>query len=55
MEFNKDVTLELHALCSHLTKTVKSYYRDPAHRKEFEETYRRKYGKEYIWRSRNES
>ena len=33
-----------------LARTVKEYLKEPAHRKEFEEWYRDKYGKEYVWK-----
>lgn len=33
-----------------LARTVTDYLKDAQHRREFEEWYRQKYGKEYEWR-----
>lgn len=50
MEFNKDMSLEMNALCSVLIEEVKAYYQDPEHRKEFERWYKETYGKDHEWR-----
>ena len=42
--------LEESPLLFMLRKKVKEYYKDEANRKQFEEWYRAKYGKEYEWR-----
>ena len=44
-------TAELSALTNLLTSKVKEYFNSPDHRKEFEEWYYRKYGKEYVWKN----
>lgn len=44
-------TAELSALTNLLTSRVKEYFNSPDHRKEFEEWYYRKYGKEYVWKN----
>ena len=36
--------------CFILLQKVQNYYKDPEHRKQFEEWYRKKYGKEYEWK-----
>ena len=33
-----------------LAQKVQAYLRDPVHKREFEDWYRQKYGKEYKWR-----
>lgn len=33
-----------------LAKKVQDYFKDEKHKREFEEWYRKKYGKEYVWR-----
>ena len=47
-------SLEEGALCSLLVKRVKAYFQDPVHRKEFEDWYKQKYGKDYEWRNTHE-
>lgn len=42
-------TNELSALTDLLTSRVKEYFKSSDHRKEFEEWYYRKYGREYVW------
>ena len=39
--------LEEKPIASILVRKVENYFRDEEHRKQFEEWYRRKYGKEY--------
>lgn len=50
---NNDITQlptnELSTLTNLLTARVKEYFKSSDHRKEFEEWYYRKYGKEYVW------
>ena len=43
-------TLEEKPICSILHKKVEDYFRDEEHRRQFEEWYKQKYGKSYIWR-----
>lgn len=38
----------MNELCYILAIKVKEYFKDEQHRKDFEEWYRKKYGKEYI-------
>lgn len=38
------------SFCTILMKKVEDYFRDEEHRKQFEEWYRKKYGKDYEWR-----
>lgn len=52
MDFNRDMSLEMGALCSLLIQRVKEYFQDPEHRKEFEEWYKEEYGKNYEWRNK---
>ncbi len=42
--------VEEKAVCSILVEKVNQYFKDPKHRKAFEEWYRQRYGKEYEWR-----
>lgn len=42
--------LEEKHFCSILMKKVEDYFRDEEHRKQFENWYRNKYGKDYEWR-----
>lgn len=44
------VLLEEKPFCTILAKKVEDYFRDETHRKQFEEWYKQKYGKEYEWR-----
>ncbi len=44
-------TAELSTLTNLLTSKVKEYFKSPGHRKEFDEWYYRKYGKEYVWKN----
>lgn len=44
------VLLEEKPICTILIKKVEDYFRDEEHRRQFEEWYRKKYGKEYEWR-----
>lgn len=48
------MSLEESALCSLLAERVKAYFQDPEHRKEFEDWYKQKYGKDYEWRNTHE-
>lgn len=43
--------LEESTMISYLVQTVKAYFQDPEHRKEFEEWYKKTYGTDYVWRS----
>lgn len=36
--------------CTILTKKVEAYFQDEEHRRQFEEWYKKKYGKDYEWR-----
>lgn len=45
-----DVLVEEKAIVPVLVAKVKDYFKDPEHRKAFEDWYRKKYGKEYEWR-----
>lgn len=38
------------SFCTILMKKVEDYFQDEEHRKQFEEWYREKYGKDYEWR-----
>lgn len=38
------------SFCPVLVEKVKDYFKDPEHRKKFEDWYRKKYGKDYEWR-----
>lgn len=42
--------LEEKPICTILAKKVQDYFKDEKHKREFEEWYRKKYGKEYEWR-----
>ena len=44
------VLLEEKPICTILIRKVEDYFRDEEHRQQFEEWYRKKYGKEYEWR-----
>ena len=39
------------AVCRLLAKEIRKYYRDEAHRKEFEKWYLETYGEQYEWKS----
>ena len=39
------------AFASLLARSVREFFRDEQHRKEFEEWYLKKYGKPYVWES----
>lgn len=41
-------------MCYVLVKKVQEYFQDTEHRKQFEEWYKKKYGKDYEWRKNNE-
>lgn len=45
-----DVLESKPSFCAILMKKVEDYFRDAEHRKQFEEWYRKKYGKDYEWR-----
>lgn len=38
-------------VCAVLADKVKEYFKDDSHKAAFEEWYRKKYGKEYIWKT----
>lgn len=42
--------LEESPFCTILAKKVEDYFRDEEHRRQFEEWYKKKYGKDYEWR-----
>lgn len=44
------VLLEEKPFCTILAKKVEAYFQDEEHRKQFEEWYKKKYGKDYEWR-----
>lgn len=44
------VLLEEKPFCSILMKKVEAYFQDEEHRRQFEEWYKKKYGKDYEWR-----
>lgn len=54
LEFKQDMSLELTTFAHALVRRVHAYYQDPEHRKEFEDWYKQKYGKEYEWRNTHE-
>lgn len=54
MGFSKDMSLELSTISSALAERVKAYFQDPEHRKEFEDWYKQKHGKDYEWRNTHE-
>lgn len=41
---------KLRSFCRDLARRVRRYYADEEHRKEFEEWYFKKYGKQYVWK-----
>lgn len=43
-------TNKIEVFTSILAKRVEKYFQDEEHRRQFEEWYRKKYGKEYEWR-----
>lgn len=43
---------KLKSFCRDLARRVQRYYADEEHRKEFEEWYFKKYGKQYVWKRR---
>ena len=42
--------LEEKPFCTILAKKVEAYFQDEEHRRQFEEWYKKKYGKDYEWR-----
>jgi len=44
---------KLKSFCRDLARRVQRYYADEEHRKEFEEWYFKKYGKQYVWKRRS--
>ena len=44
------VLLEEKPIAALLARKVEAYFQDEEHRKQFEEWYRQKYGKDYEWR-----
>lgn len=42
--------LEEKPLCPILMKKVEEYFQDEEHKRQFEEWYRQKYGKDYEWK-----
>ena len=44
-----DIKIRLAKLTAH---TVTEYFKDPEHRKEFEEWYLKEYGEPYLWKIR---
>lgn len=48
-------TADCRTLARALVRTVQAYYRDPAHRAEFEAWYLEKYGKPYQWNKKGGS
>lgn len=45
---------QLNAMGRTLARTVREYFKDPAHRREFEAWYLDRYGKPYVWKTINE-
>lgn len=48
------VLLQDNPFCDILMRKVSDYFKNEEHRKQFEEWYRQKYGKEYEWRDAHE-
>lgn len=49
--FVPEVEGQAKAFTSLLARSVREFFRDEQHRKEFEEWYLKKYGKPYVWES----
>ena len=49
--FVPEVDGQAKAFASLLARSVREFFRDEQHRKEFEEWYLNKYGKPYVWES----
>lgn len=49
-EFNIETQKKMRSFCRDLARRVRRYYADEEHRKEFEEWYFKKYGKQYVWK-----
>lgn len=49
--FVPEVDGQAKAFASLLARSVREFFRDEQHRKEFEEWYLKKYGKPYVWES----
>ena len=47
--FAPEVKDQAKAFASLLTRSVREFFQDEQHRKEFEEWYLKKYGKSYVW------
>ena len=47
--FALEVKGQAKAFASLLTRSVREFFQDEQHRKEFEEWYLKKYGKSYVW------
>ena len=47
--FALEVKGQAKAFASLLARSVREFFRDEQHRKEFEEWYLKKYGKPYVW------
>lgn len=49
--FVPEVEGQAKAFASLLARSVREFFQDERHRKEFEEWYLKKYGKPYVWES----
>lgn len=47
---DEPVQKRMNSFCRELRRRVRRYYADREHRKEFEEWYFQKYGKQYQWK-----
>lgn len=49
--FTPEVQGQAKAFALLLAQEVREYFKDPEHRKDFEQWYLKKYGKPYVWKS----